>query len=117
MDILDIAEICHEANRVYCRSIGDNSQPRWENAPEWQKESAINGVQSVIGSKIKFSHRKNHDNWMTHKLKTGWKYGEDKDDDKKTHPCLLPYDELPQEQQEKDELFGSLITVLRGFLD
>src|SRR5437879_1359495 len=39
-----VAKICHEANRAYCETIGDNSQPTWEKAPQWQKDSAINGV-------------------------------------------------------------------------
>jgi len=38
------ARIAHEANRVWCAENGDNSQPSWDNAPDWQRESAINGV-------------------------------------------------------------------------
>ena len=41
----DIAKVAHEINLAYCESIGDNSQPTWELAPDWQKSSAINGVQ------------------------------------------------------------------------
>ena len=40
-----IAKVCHEANRAYCEALGDYSQTTWEKAPDWQKESAINGVQ------------------------------------------------------------------------
>ena len=40
----DIATVAHELNKAYCESIGDNSQPTWEDAPEWQKSSAVNGV-------------------------------------------------------------------------
>ena len=40
----DIARICHEANAAYCLSLGDTSQTDWDNAPDWQKKSAINGV-------------------------------------------------------------------------
>ena len=39
-----IAKVCHEVNRAYCMSQGDGSQPRWEDAPDWQKQSAISGV-------------------------------------------------------------------------
>ena len=39
-----IASVCHEANRAYCKSLGDNSQPTWEAAPEWQTKSAREGV-------------------------------------------------------------------------
>ena len=37
-EIVQIAMVAHETNRAYCESIGDNSQPKWEDAPEWQKE-------------------------------------------------------------------------------
>ena len=40
----EIAKLCHEVNRAYCESLGDMSQPRWEDAPDWQRQSAINGV-------------------------------------------------------------------------
>lgn len=40
----DIAKVCHEANRAYCAGIGDHSQKSWEESPDWQRTSAINGV-------------------------------------------------------------------------
>lgn len=42
--IEDIASVCHEANRAYCRTLGDFSQGPWISAPDWQKQSAIAGV-------------------------------------------------------------------------
>lgn len=41
----NVAQVAHEINKAYCDSIGGASQPSWENAPEWQQSSAINGVQ------------------------------------------------------------------------
>ena len=43
-----IAAVCHEANRMYCTVTGDRSQPEWYDAPEWQKISAVQGVQTLI---------------------------------------------------------------------
>ena len=39
-----IARVCHEVNRAYCRAIGDESQPAWEDAPDWQQRSAVLGT-------------------------------------------------------------------------
>jgi hypothetical protein len=50
---------------------------------------------------------------MEHKISEGWVYGEVKDAFKKTHPCLVPYSEMPKEQQMKDEFF---IEVIKSFL-
>lgn len=43
-----IAKRAHEVNRAYCASIGDHSQPAWEDAPQWQKDSAIAGVRAHL---------------------------------------------------------------------
>jgi hypothetical protein len=112
MNIENIARIAHETNRVYCQAIGDDSQPVWDSAPEWQKASAIKGVQFHLAN-----HRKgitpspsaSHDSWLAEKKADGWKYGKVKDPAQKTHPCFVPYEKLPLEQRMKDYLFGSIV--------
>lgn len=117
--VSEIAELCHEANRAYCRIIGDDSQPLWADAPDWQKNSAIDGVKSVIESwdndGTGLNPEKQHNKWLSQKLHDGWRYGLVKDAVAKTHPCLLPYDELPVEQQIKDTLFAQVVFVFLMF--
>ncbi|MBM4275973.1 MAG: RyR domain protein [Deltaproteobacteria bacterium] len=43
-----------------------------------------------------------HDRWMAEKRAAGWTYGPVKDAGKKTHPSLLPWEELPEEEKDKD---------------
>lgn len=43
-----------------------------------------------------------HDIWARGRLKEGWSYGEERDDSKKTHPCLVPYADLPESEKEYD---------------
>lgn len=43
-----------------------------------------------------------HDVWAVGRIKEGWTYGEVKDTEKKTTPCLVPYDELPESEKEYD---------------
>lgn len=43
-----------------------------------------------------------HENWMRFKLADGWKYGPAKDEAAKTHPDLLPWNQLPEVEQRKD---------------
>lgn len=108
MSISVIAELCHEANRVYCLSIGDRSQPLWLDAPEWQKQSALNGVSFHIENP-KAGDYASHESWMKEKVESGWVYGEEKNPELKTHPCIVPFSELPFEQQFKDRLFRSIV--------
>lgn len=108
MDIIKIARLCHEVNRAYCQSIGDYSQPKWDDAPQWQKESAIKGVQFHIDNPSA-SPSASHDSWLAEKASTGWKYGPVKDADKKEHPCFVPYEQLPSEQKAKDYIFKACV--------
>ena len=111
----EIACVAHTANRIYCNSIGDFSQVPWELAPDWQKQSAVLGVQGVLldGRGPEASH----ENWYDHKIKEGWTLGEVKDFDKKTHPCLMPYSDLSEEQKGKDKLFVAIVGLIADHLD
>ncbi len=109
--ILVIAKVCHEANRAYCATLGDSSQPPWEDAPAWQRESAIKGVDHALanaGAKPSDSHQ----SWLREKEAAGWKYGPVKDPEKREHPCFVAYDQLPPEQRAKDALFLAVVRAL-----
>ena len=103
--------VCHEANRAYCASIGDTSQLPWSEAAEWQRQSAIKGVEFAITNPHALASAQ-HDAWLEDKRKDGWTYGPVKDSEKKEHPCFVPYDVLPVEQQLKDALFKVVVGAL-----
>jgi hypothetical protein len=116
MKLKDIAQVAYEINKAFCESIGDNSQPSWENAHEWQKSSVINGVQFHLDNP-EASPSASHESWLKQKEEEGWKYGEVKDADKKEHPCFVPYEQLPVEQRSKDYLFKQVIHSLKNYLN
>lgn len=103
-----IARIAHEVNRAYCESLGDMSQPKWEEAPEWQRESAIKGVEFHTNNP-QASASASHDSWVEQKIMDGWAYGPTKDSVKKEHPCMVPFNELPLVQRAKDFLFRGVV--------
>jgi hypothetical protein len=110
--IEQIARVCHEANRGLCEAIGDMSQKPWEEAPDWQKDSAIGGVKfhlDAAASGITPSASMGHDAWLADKIKDGWKFGPVKNAETKEHPCIVPYDVLPFEQRMKDYLFSDIV--------
>lgn len=43
-----------------------------------------------------------HDVWAVGRIKQGWKYGSERNDEEKETPCLLPYDQLPDSEKEYD---------------
>lgn len=112
LNVEDIAAIVHSANAIYCRvAMNDWSQPNWELAPQWQRDSAIAGVKAVIDGTTK-TPEEQHQAWTDLKVAEGWTYGEVKDPEAKTHPCLVPYAELPDEQKRKDHLFRAIVLAL-----
>lgn len=111
IDVALIARICHEVNRAYCITQGDESQPKWVDAPEWQQASAMNGVNFHLeGDK---TPEESHASWLAEKEAAGWKYGKVKDEVKKTHPCFLPYERLPKAQRVKDHLFTAVVNTFK----
>lgn len=46
--------------------------------------------------------RNTHENWAAQRLADGWRHGPARDDARKEHPCLVPYDELPEAEREYD---------------
>jgi len=113
MNVVDIARICHETNRGYCQALGDNSQPPWDAAPQWQKDSAINGVKHAQENP-NAKPSDSHESWLAEKTAAGWKYGSVKDPEKKEHPCFVPYADLPAEQKVKDAIFLAVARGLSG---
>jgi len=107
-----VAQVCHEANRAYCQSIGDFSQREWNAAPKWQQQSAIEGVKFHLQSLeagVPPSPAASHESWLREKEREGWVYGPVKDIEAKTHPCMVPYTSLPLEQQLKDYIFAGIV--------
>lgn len=109
----EIVRVAHEVNRAYCRALGDYSQPTWDEAPEWQSASAVNGVLFHLQNPD-VEPSASHEEWMAQKLRDGWTHGPEKDAEAKTHPCLVPFHQLPFEQQVKDWLFRAVVHALAG---
>jgi len=106
----EIAHVCHEANRAIQQVTGDPAvSPPWDEAPEWQRESAVEGVAKAVGGA---TPEQLHQSWCDFKAADGWVYGPVKDEVAKTHPCLVGYDELPPEQRQKDAVFSAIVCAL-----
>lgn len=105
------ARAAHEANRAWCLQFMDQSQVGWDDAPEWQRASAIKGVEAIAVNPAT-TPKQSHDGWMAQKVADGWTYGPEKDPEAKRHPCLVPYAMLPAAQQAKDHIFGAVVRAV-----
>lgn len=116
MNRLAIAQFAHIINAAYCAALGDTSQPSWEEAPQWQKDSALAGVDMHLANPDA-TPEQSHESWLEHKVADGWTYGPVKDETAKTHPCCLPYADLPVEQKAKDFLFRAVVHAAKDLPD
>lgn len=55
-----------------------------------------------LGPLVELMAERVHDVWMKTRMEQGWTYGEERNDLLKTHPCLVPYDELPESEKVYD---------------
>ena len=111
----DIAKVSYAVNRAYCESLGDFSFGPWEDAPEWQRAANRAGVNFHL-CHPEASPSASHESWLAMKKSDGWKYGPFKDEALRLHPCMVPFNRLPKQQQAKDFLFKAVVESLKGFL-
>lgn len=60
-----------------------------------------------------------HEVWAKTRIEQGWTYGPERNDAEKKHPCLVPYDQLPEEEKvyDRNTSIGTLKFILaKGFV-
>lgn len=90
----------HEANKEIQQQTGEYTPQLSEHLTK----SILDGVYFVLDNP-NCTPEQQHNNWVHFKRADGWKYGVTKDFERKEHPCLVPYSELPEIQQRKDAVF------------
>lgn len=106
-----IAKVCHEANRAFRSVMGQSEGPDWGQCSDEQRHTTMAGVEYLLSTPIA-SPADLHHNWVEDMTAKGWTHGSVKDVDKKTHPCLLPYHELPPYERYKDKMFAAIVRSL-----
>jgi hypothetical protein len=104
-----IASIIHEANRQLRLVLGCSPGPHWTECDQQLKDSVVNGVEKALDGA---TPQELHEEWVVCKSAQGWTWGVIRDHRHRRHPCLVPYDELPPDQQLKNQMFQTMVRVL-----
>lgn len=95
--------------RAYQEQHGDPLSPAWDDAPDWDRESALEGVLLALGGA---SPAECHEAWCRRRRAAGWTYGPVRDEPRQRHPNLVPYADLSAAQRRKDKLFVAVVSAL-----
>lgn len=110
-----LAEVVHTAACALQDVQGDECPaPPWACAPAYMQATCLDGVRRAMAGETAEQH---HEAWCEFKRAAGWTYGPVKDAEKKTHPCLVPFGELPRHQQVKDTVFLAVVRAMTGGAD
>jgi hypothetical protein len=102
----------YEAARVENTAAGRPINPEpWEQRDEKFRANMIQAVAKQCGSDRLTCPEALHDAWVKAYEDMGWIYGEFRDTDKKTHPDMVPFDQLSRLEQEKDQVFLMLCEI------
>ncbi|MEM1105156.1 MAG: RyR domain-containing protein [Pseudomonadota bacterium] len=106
-----VAQTVHAALRAWSRAHGQTDLPPWSRAPKWMRESTRESVAYVLANPGAGPGGQ-HAQWMDQKVRDGWRRGPVKDAERKTHPMLVPFAELPAFERAKDRLLIAIVTSL-----
>lgn len=110
-----IAKVIHSANKAYADAIGGRLlNPSWEEAPEQQRQDLLKAIASTIinPQTPQFSHEQ----WCLAREKEGWTKDINYNPHRKTHPSLVPFDQLTFEEQFKSHLYMGIASIFCGGL-
>ena len=110
--VYEAASVAYETVRKWGEVIKDpQGKVAWNLLPESEKD----GYAKAVGYRIENPETTEvdmHNKWSADKFEAGWTYGEKLDFVKKTHPNLVPFEDLPVDQQMKDKLFLNVIDAI-----
>lgn len=111
LDHQQVARIAHEALRSYCLTVYDNPAPPWADAHE-QVRAEMVALVGYLARTPGATPRSKHGEWLADATARGFHQGERLDVRRKTHPLVVPFEELSPKYRSKQAMLFALITHL-----
>lgn len=108
------AEFVYNAARLAALAANAPIVPvPWAQREQPFKDQFLHVIERQCGEQRSRSPEELHGSWMQAYFGMGWVYGEKHDPAKKTHPDLVPYEQLEKREQDKDAVFVALCEIAR----
>ena len=108
--IYDVCKVCHDKNNELMVANGETPRGDWESLDQVDKDLTYKSVKRIIDDRT-ITAKDIHDEWMTNKESDGWVYGLVKDPVNKTHPLMIPFDEMSDIDKQKDQSFIDIVNT------
>jgi hypothetical protein len=105
-----IARAVHEAIRAHQAALGDAEARPWATA-DWERDATREAVEFALENPTPGAQ---HEAWCAMKRRSGWRFGETRDDEQRTHPSMVPFEKLSAEEQRKDAIVVAVSQALKG---
>ena len=114
-DLIKLAELAHEVQRVVGTMFRRPLEPKWSEAPLWKRANTINSVARILAHP-EATPADDHNLWLAYRLVEGWRHGSEENHEMREHPDMVPWDQLGPEQKLRDTLFLEAVrTTARVF--
>lgn len=111
------AEFVYEGARLAAVAAGAPIIPApWAEREEPFREQFYEVIDRQCGPRRSADPEALHDDWVMAYATMGWTHGEVYDPTAKTHPDMVPYDQLGQLEQDKDSVFVALCEIARQWV-
>ncbi|GBC62521.1 hypothetical protein DENIS_3493 [Desulfonema ishimotonii] len=105
----------HQHLKAFRESLGDYTLPDWEETTKHNREMGVRFVRYTLANQS-ITPESHHEKWVANMAKRGWRHGNERNPDKKTHPCMVPWEDLPYHEQAKTVLMIATVNILRPMI-
>lgn len=107
----------YESARLQAIAVNAPVIPKlWDEREEPFRQQFLAVIERQCGPHRSTSAAELHGSWMQAYFAMGWKFGEIYDSQAKTHPDLIPFDQLEKREQAKDAVFIALCEIARNWI-